>query len=115
MATPHCLRHHVGVSGSVPAYIHEAVVAACVRDATFAAMDDPRYTDEVRPPYGGIERPVLILWGEEDRWIPSERGRRLHEAIPGSRLETIPRSSHLSREYATAAAVVEHCKDFFGR
>ena len=78
------------------------------------AQNDPRYTDEVQPLYGGIERPVLILWGEEDRWIPLERGRRLHEAIPGSRLETIPRCSHLAQEDATAAAVVEHCKDFFG-
>ena len=57
---------------------------------------------------------MLILWGEEDRWIPLERGRRLHEAIPGSRLETIPRCSHLAQEDATTAAVVEHCKDFFG-
>jgi pimeloyl-ACP methyl ester carboxylesterase len=96
--------------------MHEAMVAAYVRDATFAPMDDetlapyvapwlgaegqeafyrqiaqndPRYTDEVQPLYGGIERPVLIVWGEEDRWILLERGRRLHEAIPGSRLETI--------------------------
>src|ERR671910_334445 len=140
MATPHRLRHHVGVFRSVSAYMHEAMVAAYVRDATYVPMDDetlapyvapwlgaegqevfyrqiaqndPRYTDEVQPLYGGIERPVLILWGEEDRWIPLERGRRLHEAIPGSRLETIPRCSYLAQEDATAA-VVEHCKDFFG-
>lgn len=134
------VQDHVGVFRRIPAYMHEAMVAAYVRDATFAPMDDetlapyvapwlgaegqeafyrqiaqndPRYTDEVQPLYGGIERPVLILWGEEDRWIPLERGRRLHEAIPGSRLETIPRCSHLAQEDATAA-VVEHCKDFFG-
>ncbi len=46
--------------------------------------------------------------------IPPERGRRLHEAIPGSRLETIPRCSHPAQEDATAAAGVEHRKDFFG-
>ena len=76
MAPPHRLRHHVGVSRSVPAYMHKAVMAACVRGATFAPMDDetlapyvapwlgaegqevfyrqiyqndPRYTDEVQP------------------------------------------------------------------
>lgn len=117
------VQEHVGVFRRLPAYMHEAMVAAYVRDATFAPMDDetlapyvaprlgaegqeafyrqiaqndPRYTDEVQPLYGGIERPVLILWGEEDRWIPLERGRRLHEAIPGSRLETILRCSHLA-------------------
>jgi hypothetical protein len=46
--------------------------------------------------------------------IPLERGRGLQEAIPGWRLETIPRCSHLAQEDATAAAVVEHCKVFFG-
>ena len=132
MATPHRLRHHVGVFRSVPAYVRDATFAP-MDDETLApyvapwlgaegqeafyrqiAQNDPRYTDEVQPLYRGIERPVLILWGEEDRWIPLERGRRLHEAIPGSRLETIPRCSHLAQEDATAAAVVEHCKDFFG-
>ena len=54
-----------------------------------------------------------IPWGEEDRWIPLERGRRTHEAIPSSRLQTLPRCSHPAREDATAA-VVEQCKDFFG-
>jgi hypothetical protein len=73
MATPHRLRHHVGVFRSVPAYMHEAMVAAYVRDAPLAPMDDetlapyvapwlgaegqealiahndPRYTDEVQP------------------------------------------------------------------
>jgi hypothetical protein len=40
VATPRRLRHHVGVFRSVPAYMHEAMVAAYVRDATFAPMDD---------------------------------------------------------------------------
>ena len=79
MATEHPLRHHAGVFGSVPAHMHGAMVAAHVRDATFAPMDetlapyvapwlgaegqeafyrqisqnDPRYTDEVQPLYGG--------------------------------------------------------------
>ena len=93
MATPHRLRHHVGVFRSVPAYMHEAMVAAYVRDATFAPMDDEPSPPTSRPgwgrrtrrpstarsrrspalhrrsasPLGGIERPVLILWGEEER------------------------------------------------
>ncbi len=97
MATPHRLRHHVGVFGGVPAYMHEAMVAACVRDATFAPMDDetlapylapwlgaegqeafyrqiaqndPRHADEVRALYGGIERPVLILWARRTGGYP---------------------------------------------
>ena len=40
MATEHRLRHHVDVFRSAPAYMHEAMVAAYFRDATFAPMDD---------------------------------------------------------------------------
>ena len=119
--------------------MHEAMVAAYVRDATYVPMDDamlgsyiepwlgvegqeafyrqisqndPRYTDEVRPLYGSIERPVMILWGEEDRWIPLQRGQELREAIPGSQLRTIPRCAHLAQEDATAT-VIDHLGDFF--
>ena len=49
MATPHRLRHHVGVFRSVPAYMHEAMVAAYVRDATFAPMDDETLASYVAP------------------------------------------------------------------
>ena len=44
MATPHCLRHHVGVFRSVPAYMHRAMVVAYVRDATFAPLDGRAWT-----------------------------------------------------------------------
>ncbi len=49
MATPHRLRQHVGVFRSVPAYMHEAMVAAYVRDATFAPMDDETLAPYVAP------------------------------------------------------------------
>jgi pimeloyl-ACP methyl ester carboxylesterase len=121
------VQDHVGVFRRIPAYMHEAMVAAYVRDATYRPMqdgtlasylepwlgakgqeafyrqivqNDPRYTDEVQPLYGRIERPVMIVWGKEDRWIPPERGERLREAIPGSRLETISRCAHLAQEDA---------------
>jgi pimeloyl-ACP methyl ester carboxylesterase len=132
------VQEHVGVFRLIPAYMHEAMVAAYVRDATFAPMDDealrpyvepwlgaegqeafyrqivqndPRYTDEVQPLYARLERPVMILWGEEDRWIPLERGQELHEAIPGSTFRTISRCAHLAQEDATAT-VVELLGDF---
>jgi hypothetical protein len=49
MATPHRLRHHVGVFRSVPAYMHEAMVAAYVRDASFAPMDYETLAPYVAP------------------------------------------------------------------
>jgi pimeloyl-ACP methyl ester carboxylesterase len=133
------VQDHVGVFRRIPAYMHEAMVAAYVRDATYVPMDDatlgpyiepwlgaegqeafyrqisqndPRYTDEVQPLYGSIERPVMIVWGEEDRWIPLEKGEQLHKAIPGSQLRTIPRCAHLAQEDAPEAVAAFLTKFF---
>jgi pimeloyl-ACP methyl ester carboxylesterase len=38
--------------------------------------------------------PTLIVWGERDHTIPLAHGRDAHEAIPGSRFETLPRAAH---------------------
>ena len=37
---------------------------------------------------------TLIVWGERDRTIPIEHGRRAHEAIPNCRFETLPKAAH---------------------
>jgi pimeloyl-ACP methyl ester carboxylesterase len=38
--------------------------------------------------------PTLIVWGERDNTIPLAHGRAAHDAIPGSRFETLPRAAH---------------------
>jgi len=38
--------------------------------------------------------PTLIVWGERDNTIPLAHGRAAHEAIPGSRFETLPGAAH---------------------
>lgn len=38
--------------------------------------------------------PTLLVWGERDRTIPIEHGRRAHGLIPNSRFETLPRAAH---------------------
>lgn len=42
--------------------------------------------------------PTLILWGENDAWIPLANGRRFHREIPDSRLVVIPRCGHVPQE-----------------
>jgi pimeloyl-ACP methyl ester carboxylesterase len=106
----------------VPDYIHEAIVRAYIKTAAFKpiadqtldmtvlpwtgpdgkaafyrqiAQADSRYTDEVQPLYAQISQPVLILWGEEDTWIPLERGKVLHDMIPHSLLRVISDAGHL--------------------
>jgi pimeloyl-ACP methyl ester carboxylesterase len=106
----------------VPDYIHEAIVRAYITTAAFKpiaedtmimtvkpwmgsegksafyrqiAQADSIFTDEVESNYSQISQPVLILWGIEDTWIPVDRGKLLHEMIPGSLLHTIPDAGHL--------------------
>ena len=125
----HVRQHEVAFRG-LPAYIHEAVVAAYIRGAVHRHMPqgelapylapwlgetgqagfyrqivqmDQRYTDEVEPHYGEVRCPTLILWGQEDRWIPFERGRQLQRAIRGARLIPIPGAGHLVQEDAPLA------------
>ena len=38
--------------------------------------------------------PTLIVWGERDNTIPLSHGRLAHQAVPGSRFETLPRAAH---------------------
>ncbi|MBC2735452.1 MAG: alpha/beta hydrolase [Desulfobacteraceae bacterium] len=116
---------HEAAFAGVPDYIHEAIVRAYVKTAAFKPLDDAiidrivlpwtgpdgkaafyrqiaqadsGYTDEVQPMYTTISRPVLILWGREDTWIPLERGEVLHDMIPGSLLHVIPDAGHLVLE-----------------
>jgi len=117
----HVRRHEAAFAG-VPDYIHEAIVRAYVKTAAFQPIDDATldmivapwtegngkasfyrqiaqadaaYTDEVQPLYARISRPVLILWGSEDTWIPLQRGQALHDMIPSSIFRMIPDAGHL--------------------
>lgn len=45
-----------------------------------------------------IDKPTLLLWGENDREIPLADGERLHTEIPGSRLIVFLNCGHLPHE-----------------
>jgi pimeloyl-ACP methyl ester carboxylesterase len=66
---------------------------------------DQRYTDEVQARYPHLRCPVQILWGEQDQWIPLERGRELAAAIPAARFQAVPGAGHLMQEDAPEAIV----------
>jgi pimeloyl-ACP methyl ester carboxylesterase len=133
------VNRHEPVFQEIPAYIHEAIVTAYVKGAAHRPMDadtlagtvapwldaagqggfyrqiaqaNQRFTDEVEPLYPTITCPLLILWGEEDRWIPIDRGRQLHTTIPHSEFIPIPDAGHLVQEDAPAL-LVSHLLKFF--
>lgn len=127
----HVRQHETAFSG-VPDYIQRAIVPAYVRGAIKRdiadeelapyvqpwlgdqgqaafyrqiAQMDQRYTDEVESLYPGIRCPVQILWGEDDQWIPIERGRALQQMIPGAQFLPVPHAGHLVQEDAPEAVV----------
>lgn len=116
------VREYEAAFAGVPDYIHEAIVKAYIKTAAYQSLDDDilekiasywsgeqgkaafyrqiaqadsRYTDEVQKLYQNIQTEVLILWGEEDTWIPIDKGDELESIIPNSKLVTIPQSGHL--------------------
>jgi len=129
---------NASVFEQIPSAIHEAIVSAYLRGAFHLEMSDEalrpyvapwlgaegkrafvrqiaqadqRFTDEVEPLYRDIDAPVLILWGEEDGWIPPPTGRRLQAMIPGSELRLIPAAGHFLQEDAPEA-VARHLAAF---
>jgi pimeloyl-ACP methyl ester carboxylesterase len=45
-----------------------------------------------------IQKPTLILWGEEDAYLPISLGNRIHSDITGSQMERIPNCGHFIQE-----------------
>lgn len=113
---------HIDAFQGLPPHIHKAIVAAYVQgalvneipvedfdalvapwlteDGTLSfyrqfAQADERYTAEVEPHFGEIRCPVKIIWGEDDPWIPLNRGKALHQLMPKADFTTIPGVGHM--------------------
>ena len=56
---------------------------------------DEAYTEEIEALYPTLDVPTLVVWGQDDTWIPVDRAHRLHDAIPGARLQLIEDAGHL--------------------
>lgn len=125
---------YVDAFNGLPLHIHEAIVRAYVKGALVSdmaqsdfealvspwltdegrgsfyrqfAQADERYTAEIEPMFGDVRCPVKILWGEEDPWIPLDRGRALHARMSGAKFETMPGVGHLPQLEASDAVLRE--------
>ena len=45
-----------------------------------------------------INKSTLILWGENDKYLPLSLGERIHKDITGSKMERIPSCGHFIPE-----------------
>ena len=121
------VREHPDVFEALPPNLHEALaeayicsalptpVAPHVLDALIdpwrgpdgqaalyrqIAQGDERDTDEFRSQLTALDCPTLILWGENDPWIPVQRAHELGHHIPHAQLHTIAGAGHLIQEDA---------------
>jgi pimeloyl-ACP methyl ester carboxylesterase len=131
------VRQYEAAFRDLPADFHRALVATYIQEAAYRGLDDAtlaayiepwlgpegqagfysqisqfdlRYTNEIEPLYAGIKRPVFILWGADDVWLPFSQGQRLHQLIAGSEFHPVPRAGHLVQEDApevVSAALTE--------
>ena len=129
----HVEKHEDAFSG-MPDYIHAAVVEAYIKTAVHRKLDqetisgiltpwlgeqgkpafyrqiaqaDSSFTDEFQDRFDEVRSPVLILWGEEDQWIPCEQAYMLQSKIKNSKLVTVPNAGHLVIEEAPAMLSAE--------
>lgn len=113
---------HVDVFSKLPPHIHAAIVEAYIRGALVSdiesddfsalaapwltedgrhsfyrqfAQADESYTAEIEPFFSQVRCPVSIIWGEDDPWIPIDRGRELHKSMPNSTFDILHNTGHL--------------------
>ncbi len=53
---------------------------------------------ELRQRLGSIQAPTLIMWGEQDLWIPLENAYKFQESMPGSELIVYEGAGHIPME-----------------
>lgn len=66
-----------------------SALVAILRDLDFGAT-----SGRIRE----VEHKSLIVWGENDPWVPAHLGKRLADELPHSRLVMIPECGHVPQE-----------------
>ncbi|MGW0854814.1 alpha/beta fold hydrolase [Streptomyces sp. NPDC002690] len=130
---------HTEVFEQLPEYAHEALVAAHLRHATHVGFR-PGVLDAYLAPWRGaagqaafyrqygqirqadtapyedllgtLSLPVRLIWGREDRILPPEYARWLHERVPHAELHWIEGAGHLLQEDAAGQLVARLTSGF---
>ena len=70
------------------------------REAVVATAQQivPEDIEAVTARYQTIKVPVLIVWGEEDKVVPVDVGRKFKRDIPDSELVILPQCGHMPRK-----------------
>jgi pimeloyl-ACP methyl ester carboxylesterase len=69
----------------------------------FLGQFDEAYLSRIEARLGEIRVPTLVIWGQDDTWIPQSHGERLAKLIPGAKLELMPEAGHFIMDDAPEA------------
>lgn len=132
-ATLH-MKAHLDAYRTMPLHIYERIVAGHLATAVHRPLSDEALEAYLRPWRGRegqaayfrkitqwrdehmavlepllptLDVPVLVLWGEEDRWLAPELTERFVQTIPGARTTLIPAAGHFAMEDAPEAVAAE--------
>lgn len=119
------VRQHQAAFAGMPDYMHKALLRAYLQTAAHAPLSeealsvysapwtgpvgqpafyrqiaqmDQRFTDEVEPLYDRLSCPATVLWGENDDWIPYDKGEALAALITDRPIVPVPGAGHLVQE-----------------
>ena len=86
------VKHGLPERTIMDSYVWGGLNSAGVRRDTrkFLRAVDPRYTLDAAERMKAFEKPVLLIWGADDRLFPLDYPRRFAGALPNARLEVIP-------------------------
>ncbi|CAN5478339.1 alpha/beta fold hydrolase [soil metagenome] len=105
MVTDAWVREESMINSSTGAAEALAAAAALLNAEANNDRQDARVRAE-RP-----DLPVLIVWGEDDRWTPLAMGRQAHELLPGSHFVVMPGCGH-APYFEDPASFVEIVSEF---
>jgi pimeloyl-ACP methyl ester carboxylesterase len=74
---------------------------------------DPSYVNSVASDLHIVNKPMLILWGGENKVVPVKYAERLHREIQGSSLVIVPDAGHMLL-FDAPDAVADAITDFIG-
>lgn len=92
------------MSDALATQYHDLMLAPGSRQALMARMQQTVLTDPV-PLLQRIDAPTLILWGDQDNFIPISNAADYVRALPHSTLVTLPGVGHVPQEEGGAAAL----------
>ncbi len=66
--------------------------------ATIGNLNLPEATAEISKGFSAWEKPVLLVWGAKDPWVPLEQAQLFAKTLPDGKLETLDEVGHYPQQ-----------------